>query len=223
MVVEDVQHLGESGELDDDLYDEGPAITKTTTFTSSSYSHYSKTERDIAVAATAAATAPSLQFSRRQQDPSPPSLQQQNSGSGRGDFPASSAGREASPPPERPVERKSYSAARRTRPRPSDIGKQASLEEPSPLQTTTPPTGAGGAGGSGSSGGDSGGIKGEQWQGGQGESGAPATLTGLDQDLARLSLAGQNWAQSPPSYLRADLRGESKTCACVCWFGLWLV
>ncbi|XP_062388740.1 protein CASC3 isoform X2 [Sardina pilchardus] len=215
VVVEDVQQIGDVD--DDDLDDEGPAITMTTTFTSSSYSHYSKAERDIAVAATAAATAPSLQFSRRQQqqqDPSPSSQQQQQQQQqqqrgtgGSGDFPASSAGRDSSPPPERPVERKSYSAARRTRVRPSDMGKQASLDEPVLPQTTAPPAGGGGGGGGSNSGGSGVGMKGDHWQGGQGESGPPGPLTGLDQDLARLSLAGQNWAQSPPSYLRTDLRG----------------
>ncbi|KAL2100573.1 hypothetical protein ACEWY4_002334 [Coilia grayii] len=204
---EDARRLGEAAELDDELDDEGPAITVTTTFTSSSYSHYSRAERDIAVATTAAATGPSIQFSRRQQEPSsPPPLQQQPSaaaGGGAQDYPASSAGREASPPHERPVERKSYSAARRTRARPSDAGKQASLEEPSLPHAAVPPAGGGGGGGAGG-----GGAKGEQWQqGGQGESGGQGPLTGLDQDLARLSLAGQNWAQTPPSYLRADLRG----------------
>ncbi|XP_076852990.1 LOW QUALITY PROTEIN: protein CASC3 [Brachyhypopomus gauderio] len=103
--------------------------------------------------------------------------------------PASGPGpaRESSPPPERPVEKKSYSLARRTRARPSDLSKQASLEDsaPAPLPAPTP-------------------VKNESWQG---DTATQSGLLGLDQDLARLSLAGQNWAQSPPSYLRPEMRG----------------
>uniref|UniRef100_A0A3Q3BLX6 Protein CASC3 n=1 Tax=Kryptolebias marmoratus TaxID=37003 RepID=A0A3Q3BLX6_KRYMA len=86
----------------------------------------------------------------------------------------------ASPPTERPVERKSYSLARRTRSRPSDLGsKQASVEESaSGGNTSSPSRGGGGAG-----------------------------LAELDQDVARLSLARQNWSQSPTSYMRSEMRG----------------
>ncbi|XP_063044039.1 protein CASC3 [Engraulis encrasicolus] len=248
VVVEDVRHLGD--ELDDDD-DEGPAITMTTTFTSSSYSHYSKSgggvsERDIAVAATALATAPSssssappasTQYSRQRHqqaqrhDTSPPAPHHQHqhhpatSAGSQQDYPASSSAggvRDVSPPQERPVaERKSYSAARRTRARATDMmGKQASLEEQPPSagmpHSSSAPPAVGGLSGGGSTGVV--GMKGEQWQPqqpqqqGQGDGlqqqQQQQPLSGLDQDLARLSLAGQNWAaQSPPSYLRADLRG----------------
>ncbi|XP_056609561.1 protein CASC3 isoform X1 [Triplophysa dalaica] len=98
--------------------------------------------------------------------------------------------RESSPPQERTVEKKSYSLVRRaTRTRPSDLGKQASLDDSS-TTVQQPATAA----------------KGESWQE-QTEAGTQGGLTGLDQDLARLSLAGQNWAQSPPSYLQAEMRG----------------
>lgn len=102
--------------------------------------------------------------------------------------------RESSPPQERTVEKKSYSLVRRaTRTRPSDLGKQASLDDSS---TTVQQPGTA--------------AKGESWQE-QTEAGTQGGLTGLDQDLARLSLAGQNWAQSPPSYLQAEMRGNSFT------------
>ncbi|XP_061085444.1 protein CASC3 [Conger conger] len=96
--------------------------------------------------------------------------------------------------PERTVERKSYSLARRTRTKPSELGKQVSLEEsvppvPPPAQPALSTE------------------KNEAWETREESSGVQGGLTGLDQDLARLSLAGQNWAQSPPSYLRAEMRG----------------
>lgn len=113
---------------------------------------------------------------------------------------AAAANQEASPPTERPVERKSYSLARRTRSRPSDLGsKQASVEEAA-------------AGGSTSSPGSGGG---KTWAGdGTGPTapaggGGGAGLAELDQDVARLSLAQQNWNQGPTSYMRSEMRGES--------------
>lgn len=102
--------------------------------------------------------------------------------------------RESSPPQERTVEKKSYSLARRaTRTRPSDLGKQASLDDSSSTVQQAATV-----------------AKGESWQE-QSDTGTQGGLTGLDQDLARLSLAGQNWAQSPPSYLQAEMRGNSFT------------
>lgn len=108
---------------------------------------------------------------------------------------AVSGNREASPPAERPVERKSYSLARRTRSRPSDLGsKQASVDE----------SGAGGSSSSPNSGG------GKSWAGGEGGSQTGGGgMADLDQDVARLSLARQNWSQSPTSYVRSEMRGES--------------
>lgn len=97
--------------------------------------------------------------------------------------------RDVSPPPERPVEKKSYSLARRSRARPSDLSKQASLEEavltPQVMPTAT---------------------KSETWQR-PGETAAQSGLSRLDQDLARLNLTGQSWTQSPPSYLLPEMRG----------------
>ncbi|CAL1589144.1 unnamed protein product [Knipowitschia caucasica] len=85
-------------------------------------------------------------------------------------------------PCERPVERKSYSLVRRTRSRPADMGsKQTSVEDTPPASKDTPTD--------------------------------PPTqtntgLSDMDQDLARLSL-GQNWSQSPTSYIRSEIRGLS--------------
>lgn len=119
--------------------------------------------------------------------PSDPSLQ------------SAAANQEASPA-ERPVERKSYALARRTRSRPADLGsKQASVEESASGGSTSSPSGGGGKG----------------WVGGADGSGPPAAgrggagLAELDQDVARLSLAQQNWTQSPTSYMRSEMRGES--------------
>ncbi|XP_041859386.1 protein CASC3 isoform X2 [Melanotaenia boesemani] len=108
---------------------------------------------------------------------------------------ATAANREASPPPERPVERKSYSLARRTRSRPADLGsKQASVEESATAGNASSPSSGGG----------------KSWVGG-GEGGSQAGggggLAELDQDVARLSLTRQNWSQSPTSYMRSEMRG----------------
>lgn len=101
----------------------------------------------------------------------------------------SSTNREASPPTERPVERKSYALARRTRSRPADLGsKQPSMEEaPAGKAWTVPPASEEGEGGGGS-----------------------AVPSELDRDVARLSLGGgggQSWSQSPASYIRSEMRG----------------
>ncbi|XP_073350330.1 protein CASC3 [Pagrus major] len=110
---------------------------------------------------------------------------------------AAATNREASPPSERPVERKSYSLARRTRSRPADLGsKQASVEESAVVGNASSPSSVGG----------------KSWAGaGEGPSpgGGGGALTELDQDVARLSLAGQSWSQSPTSYIRSEMRGIS--------------
>ncbi|XP_036943626.1 protein CASC3 isoform X2 [Acanthopagrus latus] len=113
---------------------------------------------------------------------------------------AAATNREASPPTERPVERKSYSLARRTRSRPADLGsKQASVEESATVGNASSPNIVGGKSWAGAGDGPSPG-------GGGGGGGA---LTELDQDVARLSLAGQSWSQSPASYIRSEMRGIS--------------
>ncbi|XP_041812787.1 protein CASC3 [Chelmon rostratus] len=112
---------------------------------------------------------------------------------------APATNREASPPAERPVERKSYSLARRTRSRPADLGsKQPSMEESA-------------AGGNNSS---AGGAGGKGWAGagdGPSQAGGGGALTELDQDVARISLAEQSWSQSPTSYIRSEMRGLPNT------------
>ncbi|XP_023691566.1 protein CASC3 [Paramormyrops kingsleyae] len=103
--------------------------------------------------------------------------------------------RDASPAaPERTVERKSYSLARRTRNKLTDLSKQASLDDAAPQAPSAPQQALPS-------------VKSENWEPPADRSGVQSGLSGLDQDLARLSLAGQNWAQSPPSYLRAEMRG----------------
>ncbi|XP_007565014.1 protein CASC3 isoform X2 [Poecilia formosa] len=110
---------------------------------------------------------------------------------------SSAANREASPPVERPVERKSYSLARRTRSRPSDLGsKQASVEESAAGGNSSSPSSGGGKG----------------WTGGSSEGGSQTATGGggvaeLDQEVARLNLVRQTWSQSPTSYVRSEMRG----------------
>ncbi|XP_056143406.1 protein CASC3 [Lampris incognitus] len=107
---------------------------------------------------------------------------------------SSSTNREVSPPAERPVERKSYSLARRTRSRPADLGsKQPSVEETAAVGSASSPGVTGGKSWMGSDGSN-------QVVGGSG-------LTGLDSDMARLNLGGQNWTQNPTTYLRSEMRG----------------
>ncbi|XP_029944821.1 LOW QUALITY PROTEIN: protein CASC3 [Salarias fasciatus] len=128
----------------------------------------------------------------------------------RGERPASSdsapqpsaTNREASPPTERPVERKSYSLARRTRSRPADLGsKQASVEESAAPSSSGGKNWPAGDGGSQPGGGGGGG-------GGSNGSGSGGALTDLDQDVARLSLSGgQNWSPNPTNFMRSELRG----------------
>lgn len=93
------------------------------------------------------------------------------------------------------MERKSYSLARRTRSRPADLGsKQPSVEESAAGGNATSP----------------GGVGGKSWAGGgdgPSQAGGGGGLTELDQDVARLSLAGQNWSPNPTSYFRSEMRG----------------
>lgn len=114
---------------------------------------------------------------------------------------AAATNREASPPTERPVERKSYSLARRTRSRPADLGsKQPSVEESAVGGNASSPSSVGGKSWTGAADGPS-----------QAAGGGGGALTELDQDVARLSLAGQSWSQSPTSYIRSEMRGESQS------------
>lgn len=147
----------------DDEEEEGEIPTVATTFTA----HYYKTEQETT--------------SSSQKEDSGTVEEQQLSTPG--------TVREVSPPPERPVEKKSYSLARRSRARTSDLSKQASLEEAVLTPQVVPAA-----------------VKSESWQG-QGDTGTQSGLSRLDQGLARLSLGGQSWGQNPPSYLRPEMRG----------------
>ncbi|CAB1418726.1 unnamed protein product [Pleuronectes platessa] len=113
---------------------------------------------------------------------------------------SSVANREASPPTERPVERKSYALARRTRSRPTDLGsKQPSVDETTVSGNASSPVSAGGRSWTGDAPGQTG-----SGGGGGGE------LAELDADVARLSLAGQSWNQSPTSYIRSEMRDSRR-------------
>lgn len=108
---------------------------------------------------------------------------------------ATAANWEASSPAERPVERKSYSLARRTRSRAADLGsKQPSVEEAAVCSTSSPSSAGG-----------------KTWSGpseGLVQASGAGPLAELEQDVARISLAGQSWSQSPASYIRSEMRGE---------------
>uniref|UniRef100_A0A8C9XEJ3 Protein CASC3 n=1 Tax=Sander lucioperca TaxID=283035 RepID=A0A8C9XEJ3_SANLU len=157
--------------------------------------------QDLGVATTAASQSASP---RRQQ-------QEQRSGADRPasglahsalDASSPSTNREASPPTERPaMERKSYSLARRTRSRPADLGsKQPSVEESAAAggNNATAAASPGAA------------VGGKSWAGagdGPSQTGVTGGLAEMDQNLARLSLAGQSWSQSPTSYFRSEMKG----------------
>lgn len=171
-------------------------------------------DQDLSVVTTAAASQPG-----GYQSASPRRQQQEQRGSGDrsasglavsssasdspAQSPAATTNREASPPTERPVERKSYSLARRTRSRPADLGsKQPSVEESAAGGNAPSPGSVGGKSWAGASDGPS------QAVAGGGGGGGAGGLAELDQDVARLSLAGQSWSQSPTSYIRSEMRGE---------------
>uniref|UniRef100_A0A8C9XGT8 Casc3 exon junction complex subunit n=1 Tax=Sander lucioperca TaxID=283035 RepID=A0A8C9XGT8_SANLU len=165
------------------------------------FSHGGVREQDLGVATTAASQSASP---RRQQ-------QEQRSGADRPasglahsalDASSPSTNREASPPTERPaMERKSYSLARRTRSRPADLGsKQPSVEESAAAggNNATAAASPGAA------------VGGKSWAGagdGPSQTGVTGGLAEMDQNLARLSLAGQSWSQSPTSYFRSEMKG----------------
>uniref|UniRef100_H3CC16 Protein CASC3 n=1 Tax=Tetraodon nigroviridis TaxID=99883 RepID=H3CC16_TETNG len=100
---------------------------------------------------------------------------------------------EGASPAERPVERKSYSLARRTRSRPAELGsKQPSVEDAAATSASS--------------------AAGKTWSGpseGPGQAPGAGPVTELEQDVSRLSLAGQSWSQSPTSYIRSEMRGIS--------------
>ncbi|XP_061604773.1 protein CASC3 isoform X1 [Phyllopteryx taeniolatus] len=89
---------------------------------------------------------------------------------------ASVASQEASPPAERPVERKSYSLARRSRSRPAELGgKQTSVEEVAVAEVKNPVGG-----------------------GGMAELDQDVARLSL--------VSGQSWNQNPASYVHSEIR-----------------
>ncbi|XP_077921816.1 protein CASC3 isoform X4 [Halichoerus grypus] len=95
----------------------------------------------------------------------------------------------APPAPDRPVEKKSYSRARRTRIKAGDAVKVAEEVPPPPeglnpapqVPETTPPPPA----------------KTGNW-----EAPVDSTTSGLEQDVAQLNIAEQNWSPGQPSFLQ---------------------
>ncbi|XP_072794858.1 protein CASC3 isoform X2 [Vicugna pacos] len=101
----------------------------------------------------------------------------------------------APPAPDRPIEKKSYSRARRTRIKAGDAVKVAEevppppegLTSAPPVPETTPPPPA----------------KTGNW-----EAPVDSTTGGLEQDVAQLNIAEQNWSPGQPSFLQSrELRG----------------
>lgn len=99
------------------------------------------------------------------------------------------------PPPDRPIEKKSYSRARRTRVKAGDAGKLAddvpALEAPAtpkPVQAEASPPPA----------------KSSNW-----ESPVESSLDGLEQEMIQMNLTEQNWSPGQSQFLQPrELRGE---------------
>ncbi|XP_047399213.1 protein CASC3 [Sciurus carolinensis] len=101
----------------------------------------------------------------------------------------------APPAPDRPIEKKSYSRARRTRTKVGDAVKTAEevppppegLTSAPPVSETTPPPS----------------TKTGNW-----EASVDSATGGLEQDVAQLNIAEQNWSPGQPSFLQPrELRG----------------
>ncbi|XP_021096020.1 protein CASC3 isoform X2 [Heterocephalus glaber] len=101
----------------------------------------------------------------------------------------------APPAPDRPIEKKSYSRARRTRTKAGDAGKAVEEMPPPPEGLTSAPPGPEAA--------TTPSAKAGSW-----ESPVDSTTGGLEQDVAQLSLEDQNWSPGQPSFLQPrELRG----------------
>ncbi|KAF4012580.1 hypothetical protein G4228_003080 [Cervus hanglu yarkandensis] len=101
----------------------------------------------------------------------------------------------APPAPDRPVEKKSYSRARRTRIKAGDAGKVAEEVPPPPEgQTPAPPVPEA--------------TSPTPAKTGNWEAPVDSTTGGLEQDVAQLNITEQNWSPGQPSFLQSrDLRG----------------
>lgn len=106
------------------------------------------------------------------------------------------AASDAAPPaPDRPIEKKSYSRARRTRTKAGDTVKAAEEMPPLPEGLTSAPAVPEAAAAPS--------AKAGTW-----ESSSDSATGGLEQDVAQLSLADQNWSPGQPSFLQPrELRG----------------
>lgn len=103
----------------------------------------------------------------------------------------------AQPPPDRPIEKKSYSRARRTRIKAGDTGKLAdevpaseglnpAPPKPAEAETSPPP------------------AKSSNW-----ESPVESNLDGLEQEMTQMNLAEQNWTPGQSQFLQPrELRGK---------------
>lgn len=102
----------------------------------------------------------------------------------------------APPAPDRPVEKKSYSRARRTRIKAGDAGKVAEEVPPPPEgQTPAPPVPEA--------------TSPTPAKTGNWEAPVDSTTGGLEQDVAQLNITEQNWSPGQPSFLQSrDLRGR---------------
>ncbi|XP_074553410.1 protein CASC3 [Halichoeres trimaculatus] len=187
VVIEDVK-VSQGGAREQDLSDVTAAMaaSQTVGYQSASPRRQHQEQRGSADRSTSGLAAPSSNTDPALQSPA-----------------TTATNREASPPVERPVERKSYALARRTRSRPADLGsKQPSMEESAAGGNASSPSSVRGKSWTGAGEGP-----GQTGGGGGGGGGGGAAMTELDQDVARLSLAGQSWSQSPTSYMRSEMRG----------------
>lgn len=101
------------------------------------------------------------------------------------------------PPPDRPIEKKSYSRARRTRNKAGETGKLADevpppeglmLVSPKPVQVETPPPPA----------------KTGSW-----ETPVESSMDGLEQEMTQLNLTEQNWTPGQPQFIQPrELRSK---------------
>ncbi|XP_035203453.1 protein CASC3 isoform X3 [Oxyura jamaicensis] len=102
----------------------------------------------------------------------------------------------AQPPPDRPVEKKSYSRARRTRAKAGDAGKSADEAPPSEGLAAVPPKPAQAEASPPP-------AKSSSW-----EAPVESSLDGLEQELTQMNLAEQSWAPGQSQFIQPrELRG----------------
>lgn len=104
------------------------------------------------------------------------------------------------PPPDRPVEKKSYSRARRSRTKAGETGKLAD-ELPPPSALTPAPLNAAEVIPSPSP------AKTGNW-----EVPVEANLDGLEQDMTQLNITEQNWNQGQPQFIQPQGKRDFEAC-----------